>query len=121
MARMTDEVVKRELYGDEYYPEPTGPNGAYTDKDRTLDLGDGKGLKVYPTIQALREAIEIDKTTIRGDWENETDLKNRGYIHGLAQSGTIHKTVEGKGVIKQDIQSYSGNAADIIAGTSVSK
>ena len=116
MAKKTERAVNIDLYGDEYYPEPTGPiskvtgRSTYTDEDRTLDLGDGEGSKVYPTIQALREAIETDKTTPRqnadGTWENTTKFENRGGIVGLMKSDEVYQTVEtpvGIGVVKRKL------------------
>ena len=80
MAINEQKEANKTLYGPEYYPKGDPP---YTVPNYL-----GKGDKEFNSLKDYQAAIHKDKTTIRGEWENETDLKERGFIRGLAQSST---------------------------------
>jgi hypothetical protein len=105
MALNEEKEVNKTLYGPEYYPKPSGENGAWMPADLTIPDYKGEGDMWFSTPEEYQAALKYDKSTQR-DGEDDQDFFDRGGIKGAgAGRSKVYKEIYGKSVdIQTDIQ-----------------
>jgi len=105
MALNEEKEVNKTLYGPEYYPKPSGKDGAWMPADLTIPDYKGEGDMWFSTPEEYQAALKYDKSTQR-DGEDDQKFFDRGGIKGAgAGRSKVYKEIYGKSVdIQTDIQ-----------------
>ena len=114
MALNEEKEANKTLYGDEYYPKPSGEDGVWMPADLTIPDYKGEGDKWFSTPEEYQAALKHDKSTQR-DGEDDQAFEDRGGIKGAgAGRSKVYKEIYGKSVdIQESIEGES--VEDIIA------